>query len=197
MYITILMTTEERRNTRRKIELVCDFVVEDVEKNAISNFIKCIEKGLQTNKKYLVVFQDDIVFKKNLHEKIKQIVEYMKTNSIDFISLYSNYKEDIESYQKKEEYRVHKKKWLNMQGIIISSELAKSYPKHAINEGIYKKKRGWVDVSLCNFLKKNKIPIYIKIPNIIDHCISMKSTLGHPKKCGKYLRVSRTYCYDR
>lgn len=129
-----------------------------------------------TGEEYRLSLQDDSLLSEDLKDELPKILDKMKNEGIDFVTLFiPNRREFREAWERGEEF-VKFKDFLWMPAIIMSPKVQKILREEANKiEGYLKDD----DVFVGKILKQYKIDAYGVMPSLVQHDISVRSSLGH------------------
>lgn len=147
----------------------------------------------ESQEEYVLLLQDDIRLKSNFLSRVEEVIKDMQHNCYQFVSLYSNRKEDSDQLANGNAY-YKAKQWLNEQAVIVHRDILPGYSQFF--EKNREKYKHWHDLLWRDYCKEKGIDIWIKIPNLVDHRLDIKSSVGHPSAPGGIKRQSRTFEYD-
>lgn len=145
---------------------------------------------------YGVVLHDDIKLCNDFWSKLTGRVEDGLDHNYHFMTFYSPRKTArIDMEKGKTWSRLSASSFLCEECVVMEGGFLDEYNKWLINNSLGN--RVWHDYQLQQFLKYKKEPVWICIPNLVDHATDiLKSLIGHSPKCWGKPRVSSTWRID-
>ncbi|MHC1575431.1 MAG: hypothetical protein ACXQTY_06495 [Candidatus Methanogasteraceae archaeon] len=142
-----------------------------------------------------MVLHDDIILCDDFMDTLKS--KLIESADRRFISLYSPRKTALLSMEKgKAWHRDAPSSFLGEEAIIMRGDLIEEYLDW-LPEGRLKN-RVWYDEQLQMFLRDLREPVWICVPNLIDHATDiLPSLVGHPAMCFGKSRRSTTFSRRR
>lgn len=150
-------------------------------KGTMWNFTRIINDEDYIKDDHLLILQDDVIFSESFDYSVFEVLEYMKSNSIGCVSLFSPPRKYYKEEHKKGTKYYVEKNYLWQPAIILSP----SFRKGLID---YKFETTHDDCFVGSYAKENKDYVQVTIPSLVRHDLDIKSTLGTPAKIGKLVR---------
>lgn len=168
------------------IGLECKHYMDFERNGTIWNFNRIINDLSYIGTSHLLFLQDDVLFSDNFEHHIKDVYRYSLLNNVNGISLFTpprKYYKD--AYSKGTKYYIEKN-FLWMQAMLFSPNYLKGLRD-------FKDDTSHDDVFVANYAKHSNDYVRVLIPSIVQHDLSIKSSIGTPNKIGKLERKSQLF----
>lgn len=143
------------------------------------NFNRILNYQYQTE--YILYLQDDVIFCNHFEENILDIIKY----DFDAVSLFVPPRKKYLQMMDKGVRFYEEKDFLWMPGMLFKKGFLSDLSKYSEKNNTMHD-----DVLVGDFCKETKRYVKIAIPSLVQHNLSIKSTLGTATKVGKTLRQS-------
>lgn len=201
IYITIPTIPERHRQYAFPVftELVHIFgsdrvsMYDDVDRALLQSHLKSWANGLKQQTKWVAVAEDDIILTADLGGKLRRILAEAEWSGYRVVNLYSNYQADVDAMARGKTWRKHPgRSFRNEQFLVMRREVVERLVDYFHQADLSKYDRHWSDVFISDFFKRERIDVWITLPNLVNH-MNEKSSIGHPQLIAGKPRKSRTF----
>ena len=142
------------------------------------NLANAWEAAIAQGKEWSCVLEDDLFLCQDFPFRMEMRVKEARRLGQFALTFYSSRK--LEDRDKEKRWRKRSLSvFMSSQCLCFHSNLARSLVVYI--RQTFDPENPWIDMKIKDFLKVTGTPIYECLPNLVDHDLSLGSTLGHPK----------------
>ena len=139
-----------------------------------------------------LVLQDDVILHARFGSLFAQVMNHFTAQGMSAMSLFAPPRAAMDSAFKAGFNFAENYNFLWMPAIVLSAAFTRGLLE--ANAKLSAKEHGGHDDVVVQWhVKQSGTPVWTTLPSLIQHDISVKSSLGHPPKVGKTLRISRLW----